>query len=96
MSEALDTNWHESQNNLLPLVGNGICLTVFGNRVRHYCRLKTADILNHQNRLAAMMNEIVFQVIAKIGWWKVDLDAYFRKQTLNKFDRRHKVTVGAH
>lgn len=43
-----------------------------------------------------MMNKIVFQVIAKIRRGKVDLDAYFREQTLNKFDRRHKVTVCAH
>ena len=35
-----------------------------------------------------MMNKIIFKVIAKIGWRKVYLDAYFREQTLNKFDKR--------
>ena len=29
-----------------------------------------------------MMNKVIFKVIAKIGWRKVYLDAYFREQTL--------------
>lgn len=41
-----------------------------------------------------MMYQIVFQITTEIGWWKVNLDSFFRIVLLNEFQWWYKVAVG--
>lgn len=77
----------------LPFIGYCVCLVVFGNGIGHNGRLEATDVLNHQHRFATVVNEIVFEVVAEIGWWKVNFYANFREAALNEFDGRYKVAV---
>lgn len=43
-----------------------------------------------------MTQEIVFQIIAKVRRRKIYLYAYIGESTLDKFNRRHKITAGAY
>lgn len=68
--------------------------SVFRNRVGHDCRLESTYVFNHHNRLAAMVNKVVFKVIAKIGRREIYLYSDIWEKALDKFDWRHKVAIG--
>ena len=55
---------------------------------------ETAFVLIHEDRLAAVVNEIVFQVATEVRGWKINLDALLWVLLLNELQRRYKVTVG--
>ena len=43
-----------------------------------------------------MVSQIIFQVTAIIGRWKIDLDTLLRILLLNKLQRWYEVTVSTH
>ena len=79
---------------LFPFIGNYVSFSVFGYRIRHDGRLESSYVFNHHNRLAAMVNKIVFKVVAKIGRREIYLYSDIREKALDKFDWRHKVAIG--
>lgn len=81
---------------LFPFIGNYVSFSVFGYRIRHDGRLESSYVFNHHNRLAAMVNKIVFKVVAKIGRREIYLYSDIREKALDKFDWRHKVAVGTY
>ena len=62
--------------------------------IGHDSITKTAFVLIHEDRLAAVVNEIVFQVATEVRGWKINLDALLWVLLLNELQRRYKVTVG--
>ena len=62
--------------------------------IGHDSITETAFVLIHEDRLAAVVNEIVFQVATEVRGWKINLDALLWVLLLNELQRRYKVTVG--
>ena len=66
------------------------------NHIRHNGITETMFILIHNYWFAAMMQQVIFKVTAKIRGWKIYFNPFFRIVLLNKFQRRYEVAIGTH
>ena len=77
-----------------PLLRHLITLCTISNHIRHDGITESTLVLIHQNGLAAMMSQVIFQVATEIRWRKVNFNALLRIVLLNKLQGWNKVAVG--
>ncbi len=77
-----------------PFLRHLISLCAISNHIRHDGITESTLVLIHQNGLAAMMSQVVFQITTEIRWREVNLNALLRIVLLNELQRRHKVAIG--
>ena len=77
-----------------PLLWHFVTLCGVGHDIGHDGIAEAAFVLIHEDGLAAVVHEIVFQVTTEVRWREVNLDALLGVLLLNKLQRRHKVAVG--
>ena len=77
-----------------PLLGHLITLCTISNYIRHDGITEATLVLIHQNGLAAMMSQVVFQITTEVRWREVNFNALLRIMLLNELQGWYKIAVG--